>query len=266
METLSKKIEKINEEYDRKQANMLEKLAEERRIAIASETVNDTVENLPSMSMGNIICIFENISSEVLKTKGGKGRINSFVSLVKEDKNIHNSYLLKENIFPAVNIGDPREFINESIAIAKETSNEKSFKESKKKLVKFVTESIKVVSPEKISEKIKLDETTSKINDNLETLMWRKRSIKNVASRANSINETIDFITKNDAVSENKEEVFEQYKNQCINSINEAWENADTDVKLKLTEIKDRISKKAYSELTVDEDVKYMKELIDTIK
>ena len=129
METLSKKIEKINEEYDRKQANMLEKLAEERRIAIASETVNDTVENLPSMSMGNIICIFENISSEVLKTKGGKGRINSFVSLVKEDKNIHNSYLLKENIFPAVNIGDPREFINESIAIAKETSNEKSFKE-----------------------------------------------------------------------------------------------------------------------------------------
>ena len=57
METLSKKIEKINEEYDRKQANMLEKLAEERRIAIASETVNDTVEKCAD----EIEKIFDNI-------------------------------------------------------------------------------------------------------------------------------------------------------------------------------------------------------------
>jgi hypothetical protein len=266
MDTLQNRISKINEEFDKKQATMLEKLAEERSMAIARETVKDTVENLKSMSMGNIISIFENISSEVLKTKGGKDRINSFISLVKEDKNIHNSYLLKENIFPAVNIGDPKEFINESIAIAKETSDEKSFKDSKKKLVKFVTESINAVSPEKISEKVKLDETVSRVNDNLETLMWSKRSIKNVANRTNSINETIDFITKKDTVSENKVDVFEHYKTECINTLSEAWENADAAVRMKLTEMKDRISKKMFSELTADDDIKYMKELIETVK
>ena len=260
MGTLENKIAKIHEEFAKKQTEMLEKLAEEKNMAIARETVNDTIENLSSMSMGNIISIFENISSEVLKSKGGKKMINSFISLVKEDKNIHNSYLLKENIFPAVNFGDPKEFINESIAIAKETSDEKSFKESKKKLVKFVTEAINNVSPEKIYQKIDIDEATRKVNDNLETLMWSKRSIKNVAKRTNSINETINFITKNDTTSEDKAEVFEQYKTKCINTLSEAWENADAAVRMKLTEMKDRISRKMFSELTVDDDIKYMKE------
>jgi hypothetical protein len=96
--------------------------------------------------------------------------------------------------------------------------------------------------------------------------MWSKRSIKNVASRTNSINETIDFITKKDTVSENKVDVFEHYKTECINTLSEAWENADVAVRMKLTEMKDRISKKMFSELTVDDDIKYMKELIETVK
>ena len=266
MDTLENKIAKINEEFDKRQVEMLEKLCEEREMAIARETVNHTIDSLPSMSMGNIISIFENVSSEVLKTKGGKKRINSFISLVKEDKNIHNAYLLKENIFPAVNIGDPKAFINESIAIAKETSDRKSFKESKEKLAKFVSESLKSVSPDKVYEKLDIDESVARVNDNIETLMWGKRSIKNVATMTNSINETIDFITKKPVTEENKAEVFEQYKTECINTLTEAWENADAAVRMKLTEMKDRISNKMFSELTVDDDIKYMKELIETVK
>lgn len=266
METLENKIAKVNEEFNRKQDEVLKKLAEERAKAIANEVVNDTVEKLPSMSMGNIITIFENISSEVLKTKGGKKRINDFISLVREDKNIHNAYLLKENIFPAVNIADPKAFISESIAIAKETSDEKSFKESKKKLADFVSESLNLVSPEKIYNKMNIGESVAKVNDNIEALMWGRRSIKNVASLTNSINETIDFITKKTGESENKEEVFEQYKVECMNLLDEAWKNADANVRIKLTEMKDRISKKTFSEITVDNDIKYLKELIDTVR
>ena len=265
MSTLENKIAKINEDFDKRQTEMLSKLAEERAMAIAKETVKDTIDRLPSMSMGNIISIFENVSPEVLKASGGKAKINAFVSLVKEDKNIHTSYILKENIFPSVTIADPKEFINESISIAKDTSDKKSFKESKEKLVKFVTESINSVSPVKISDKLTLEESVRKVNDNMESLMWGKRSIKNVASKTNSINETIKK-KKKKSVENNKEDVFEHYKNECISSINEAWESADTNVRLKLTEIKDRISKKSYSELTADDDIKYMMELINTVK
>jgi hypothetical protein len=267
METLSNKIAKINEAYDQKQRETLEKLAEERAMAIAKATVDDTIENLGSMAMGNIISIFENVSSEVLKTKGGKAKINGFLSLVKEDKNIHNSYLLKENVFSVNGIEDPKEYINESIAIANETNNAKGFKDSKKKLAGFVSEAIKSVNPMKIYEKVVIDDQVKKINENLETLMWGKRSVQKTAERTKCINETVDFMMKKDEIpTESKEEVFEHYKNECINSLNEAWENADASVRIKLTEVKDRISKKSYSELTVDDDIKYMKELIDTVK
>lgn len=267
METLSNKIAKINETYNQKQREALEKLAEERAMAIAKATVDDTIENLPSMSMGNIISIFENVSSEVLKTKGGKAKINGFLSIVKEDKNIHNSYMLKENVFSVNGIEDPKEYIIESIAIANETNKVSEFKASKKKIADFVNEAIKSVNPLRIAEKVVLDEETKKINDNLETLMWGKKTVQKTAERTKCINETVDFMTKkNEVPAESKEDVFEHYKNECINSLNEAWENADASVRIKLTEIKDRVSKKSYSELTVDDDIKYMKELINTVK
>ena len=71
---------------------------------------------------------------------------------------------------------------------------------------------------------------------------------------------------KHTETGESKEEMFEHYKNECINTLTEAWENADSAVRIKLTEVKDRISKKSFSELTVDDDIKYMKELIETVK
>ncbi len=266
MDTLQDKIAKINEDYDKKQAAAIEKLAEERAMAIARETVNNTITNLKAMSVGNIITIFENVSPYVLKTRGGKNTINDFMNLMKEDKNLRNSYALKENIVPGETVADPREFISEAIAVAKENTDRKSFNKSKMRLVNLVSEALKNVSPIKIYEKIDIDEETRRINDNIETLLWGDRSIKNAANRTNSINEAIDFITRKQTVTESREDVFEEYKEKCITSINEAWETADAAVRIKLTEIRERISKKEYSELTADNDIKYMKELIETVK
>lgn len=265
METLEKKIAKINEDFDKKQTEMLAKLAEERAMAIAKETVNDTVKNLPSMSMGSIISIFENISPVLIKSKGGKNRINAFVSLVKEDKNIHSFYVIKESMNGNVGIDNPKEFINEMVSVANETYNKAGYKESKDKLAKFVSEAILSVSPDKVSGKIKVNEATEKMCNNIETLVCGKKTIKNTAARLKSLNEAVEFLSKK-SNDESKEDVFEHYKTECINSINEAWEGADVNVRMKLTEMKDRISKKMYSELTVDDDIKYMKELIETVR
>ena len=265
MATLEEKILKINEEFDKKQKDAIEVIAEERKMAIAKETVGDVVENLPSMSIGNIISIFENISPEVLKTKGGRKTINDFLKLVKEDKNIHNSYLLKENILNAENISDAREYINEAISIANETNDRNKLKQSKTNLVNFVSEAINKISPEKISGSVVLDEDTKKVNDNLDVLMWGRRTIQNTAARNNSIKETIDFMNRKPS-SDSQETVFENCKNDCINAINEAWEASDSNVRIKLTEIKDKLSKKQYSEITANDDIKYMRELINTIR
>lgn len=267
METLSNKIAKINETYDQKKREALDKIEEERNLAIAKAKVENAIESMPSTSIGNIISIFENVSSEVLKTKGGKEKINGFLSLVKEDKNIHNSYMLKESILAMDPIENPKEFIDELIDVAVATNNASGLNESKKKLAGYVNEAIKSVDPLKISEKVVLDEDIEKLNNNLEALMWNKRSVKRVAERTRMVNETVDFMTKKRTeTGESKEEMFEHYKNECINTLTEAWENADSAVRIKLTEVKDRISKKSFSELTVDDDIKYMKELIETVK
>ena len=265
METLENKIAKINEIFDRKQTEMLAGLAEERAMAIAKETVNDTVKNLPSMPMGSIISIFENISPVLIKTRGGKGRINAFVSLVKEDKNIHNFYVIKESMNGNVGIDNPKEFINEMVAVANESYDKSGYGKSKDKLVRLVSESILSVPADKISDRIKVDEDIRRMCGNIETLVCGKKTVRNTASRLKSLNEAVDFLSRKSG-DESKEDVFEHYKNECMTSIDEAWKVADVNVRMKLTEMKDRISKKMYSELTADDDIRYMKELIETVK
>lgn len=262
---LNDKIHSLNEIFDKKRDDFLKLLEDRRREAIAKATVEDVIENLPNMSVGNVLSIFENVSSEVLKTKGGKKTINDFVKMVKEDKNLQNTYMLKENVFSGSISVSARDILVESINTAKENSNTKAFKESKKNIVNFVAEALKKVSPVNIYEKVVLDEEVKKINDNLELLVWEKKTVKNAGKRTESLKETVDFMS-NDKKGKTQEDVFEECKKECIDTISEAWEHADANVRLKLTEVKDRLSKKMYSELTAEDDIKYMKELMQTIK
>ena len=238
MEKLQNRIDNINREIDGKIA----KLNEERNALISQAKVDDVVEKLHSMSMGNIITIFENVSADILKTRDGRKTLNAFVALVREDKNISSAYALMESVTKNVGIENPKEFIAESVSVATEKSDIGSFKTSKEKLVRFVSEAISKVNPSKISEKLSVNEGIAKINDSLEILVCGRKTIKNTASRLNSVNEAVNFLSKK--VEESKEDVFEQCKNECIKSIDEAWEQSDNAIRLKLTEMKDKLAKK----------------------
>ena len=261
MATLDEKILEINKTFDAKVAAV----NEERETAITQAKVDDMLERLPSMSVGNIISIFENISPEVLKTRGGEKTINGFLRLFKEDKNIHNAYLMKENLINNIGIENPVQFINSLLAIARETKDPKTLKESKKNLVGYVTEAVRKVAPGKIVEKIQLDETIERLNDSIEVLTWDRKKLQNAAAMTRSLNETVEFLSRK-LDNKTKETEFEDCKNLCLKTIDEAWEQSDSNVRIKLTEVKDKLSKKMYSEVTADEDIKYMRQLIDTIK
>ena len=265
---LEDKIKKINEDFDKKEKTVLEEVKNERANAISKAIVDDVVANLPSMSYGNIFRIFENISGDIVKTKGGKNTLNGFISLVREDKNIHNAYLFMENVYSKSD-ANPMDVINGSLTIANESIDRKTNKESKKKLAKYVAEAINKIEPSKISEKVQINEETTKVNENIENLLYGRVSMQNVGAIAKSLNETVDFMSKhrNEVVEvENSESVFESCKQECMQTIDEAWEVSDSDVRLKLTEVKDKLSKKQFSEVTAENDIKYMKELIQTLK
>lgn len=269
MMTLKDKISLINEIFDKREAEQIKFLKESREKEIAKTIVNDTIEKLPFMSIGNMVSIFESISPDIIKTKNGKKIINDFTAIVKEDVNIKNSYLLRENVFSGNFSGDPRELIEESVTIANETNKPSEIHESKHKLADFISGILKSFKPEDISNKITLDESIERINNNLDTIMWGKRKVGNAAERVKSMNETIDYMAsrKNTETTNSRDdEVFEECKNECINALDEAWKHSEGNVRMKLTEIKDKVSKKMFSELTVKDDIKYMRELIETIK
>ncbi len=266
--TLQDKIKKINEEFDNKEKNVIEEMKNQRADAISKAIVDDAIANLPSMSYGNIFRIFENISGDVVKTKGGKDTLNGFISLVREDKNIHNAYLFMENVYTKSD-ADPLDVINGSLTIANESIDRKTNKQSKNKLAKYVAEAIKKVEPGKIAEKVQINEETTKVNENIENLLYGRVSMQNVGNIAKSLNETVDFMKRGNVTEEkhaNNEELFDTYKEECLKTIDEAWESSESDVRLKLTEVKDKLSKKEYSEVTADNDIKYMQELIQTLK
>ena len=109
------------------------------------------------------------------------------------------------------------------------------------------------------------DEAT-RINESIDYLLNTARDKKNFIEYDQKLSFLEEALSKKeDVVSESKKEVFEKEKNDCIQAIDEAWEKADSTLRMKLTEIKDRLSKKEFSEITVDDDIKYINQLKETI-
>ena len=76
-------------------------------------------------------------------------------------------------------------------------------------------------------------------------------------------NDVIDSIF----TTENKNETFQQYKNICLEMINNQKSlTQDKEVLFKLTEMENKLQNKNYSYDTFTKDVFYMKELQDVLK
>ena len=75
----------------------------------------------------------------------------------------------------------------------------------------------------------------------------------------------IDMITEEIAGGNNRQQLFETYKNKCLSTINESLERDDKEEKIRLTEMKNKLDKKAYNGLTYYEDMMLMAELNNTL-
>lgn len=80
---------------------------------------------------------------------------------------------------------------------------------------------------------------------------WESRVVKDIAMLQ---------ITGKD-----KKELFEEYKEKCISTIDEGIENLDTEKASRLNEMKTRLNAKEYNEETVNEDLLKLSELCETL-
>lgn len=264
---LSDRISKINKEYSIKEKETVAKLNEERNFLIAEATVNEIVERANTLPIGDLFTIFENISEDVLLTNKGKSLINKYISTIKENAALKNEYFLINNVAKS-GAKDAKGLVTESLELVAPFATRKHLLKGKSLIASCVTEALQLVNPLTAYKKIAIDENTHKLHENIEYLSSVSKSVKTVAEYRRRLDEMIECMKISEAgevVTENKKAVFDRKKNDCLTAIDEAWENANGTLRMTLTEIKDRLEKKEFSEVTADEDIKYINELTKTL-
>lgn len=255
---LSEKISKIEKEYKKKESQMISSLNEEREAIIAQTVFDDCVENLGKLPVGDIMHIFENVCDDVLLTKKGASSINHYTKLVKENRAINNIYYLRNTI----NESDgKKENIDEAFSLI--NMDGLDYKEGKKKLAECVASAISKVAPAKISGKLTVSEDEHALNENIDYIATNSKSVKNLIEWNRRYAQVVDYKKRiGDEINEAK---FNNEKGLCIEAINKAWEVADSDLRMKLTEMKDRLEKKEFSSVTAEEDIRTIIELRKTL-
>ena len=246
---------------------------------------------------------FDNFSETLFKTKNGRKLINKYINEHKSNKSLQKLFMIYENLISADKRLDANEIIKEMKGFVGNLNTD-SLNKGINNLLNIlkeayieVGETAKSLIAEnkdyKLDESIKYIFTNNKKLDNITYYSLCVNEISNFINN-NTINEikfknsknidsiveefnkkcTSDDLTDEEIAiikevrdAENKSEVFEKYKNACINTIDEAIKNSiEQDTCNQLFEFKTRISKKEYNPETLGLDVANFIELEKTIK
>lgn len=263
---LTEKIQKINKEYSIKEKEAIGKLNEEKEFLIAEATINEIKEQANRLPVGDLFRIFESVSEDVLFTAPGKSIINSFVSVVRGNQPLREQYFLIHNIAES-KYSDSLNLLKESLELINIPSK-LEFAEAKGRIAECVVRALDVINPLDAYKKISVDEKSHRLHEGIEFLATTERNVKTLAEYKNKVNEAVDFMKEYaiaKSVNEDKKSIFFSKKTECLEAIENAWKTADSSLRLTLTEIRDRLSKKEFSEVTADEDIKYINELKATL-
>ena len=257
------------------------------------------ISSLNGKSFGFIKENFENLSNELFKTKKGRTIINNYVSCVKTNQPLLKMHQIYECIRKADKDGDVDSYLNEAISLIGEVDKKnyiKSRSDVAKVFAEAYNELRKTKSNDDIQ---MMFENRDGFYNSVDFVMFNKKSPRNLAeytskmstikkqiaegagykiTEAKNIDEMVDELMENFNkkygdqlengvvelvkemfVNEDKESVFNKYKEQCINKLNETRkgfeESGDTDSSTRLTTIIERINKKSYNPETVNNDV-----------
>lgn len=275
---LIKKINNIktNKELSEYKAKIDEAFEKRKRFITLCEIANEN----SNKSFGYIKESFENISGQLFTKRGGKKLINNYMKTIKENKNLSSLYSLYENI-RKTNVNADVDFFINNIANT-EWSVNKNIKEDTLKLGRILAEAILLIGDSCVDNLAKenktLDNAVKFLSENKKTknnIAEYSDAIKIIREHVNSNNnrnsfETVDIdsyveniletfnkkysnlteeeinIIKKINISENKEEVFNQYKTECLNKISNYMNSDNKNEVEKLTEVFNKIKSKTF--------------------
>jgi len=270
---------------------------------IAKAKLKEELSSLGNLSLGGIKNVFEGISEKLYDLKEGKKLIGQYVKAIRENKSLSDAYATYEIVYGAPNVTNPQLFLNEAIDMANKISD-KDYKDGKSKVAKIVAECVNLVGSD--AEYVyACAHKNDAINEAVEYLMLNKKTYSNLPNYVNKfdmvcealksgmksvveeyaapkeligkLNEEISGLNEweTEAIKEislallsesDLSNVFDKYKNVCLESIDSQLESSNSKEETSHFEsMKSQLMEKKYAKDSAYEDIFTLAELAQTL-
>lgn len=283
-----KKANSISELNKVKESLLNECEKQEKRIL-----VNEMLSNINDFITAKVV--FESLASSLLYKIEGKGLINTYTKIIKENKSLKTLYSYSEGLNRNNTSDSKKAYINEALSIGEHINNVE-YCNGLKKLLNLISESFNVLGDDFVLENVKIDNKTKLIGESLRYISSTKKTIKNLNEYMSHVNTVSEIVTENTtteinpdltledvvssikktAVTENidnifntndKESTFKETKKICMEMISkQKSQSNDNEIISELNKMEDKLSKKQYTFETFTNDMLYMTELQDVLK
>lgn len=289
-------LERIREAFN----SVVDKKQELNRISSLKESVEE-------LSIPELKQVYESISDKLYATDGGKKLLSKYIKLVTENKTMQTEYVIVNGIYSPMDVMDTHMYIAELFDIHGKRDKEYKAKKGQvvdllKECIDMVNmssydlENIINESKNDVNSSIEyllsVKRTASNVNDRVKSM----KLLEGKVNDANIVNESIvdnrkaselvnDLSNITDGLEEwqkrvvndiskyilenkTKEDLFNDYKEECINTINESINNAEDGNFETVSQLKgmvSQLSEKKYNKETVNEDLFMLSELRQTL-
>lgn len=289
-------LERIREAFN----SVVDKKQELNRIYSLKESVEE-------LSIPELKQVYESISDKLYATDGGKKLLSKYIKLVTENKTMQTEYVIVNGIYSPMDVMDTPMYIVELFDIHGKRDKEYKVKKGQvvdllKECIDMVNmssydlENIINESKNDVNSSIEyllsVKRTASNVNDRVKSM----KLLEGKVNDANIVNESIvdnrkaselvnDLSSITDGLEEwqkrvvndiskyilenkTKEDLFNDYKAECINTINESINNTEDGNFETVSQLKgmvSQLSEKKYNKETVNEDLFMLSELRQTL-
>ena len=269
--------------------------------------IHSLKESVEELSIPELKQVYESISDKLYATDGGKKLLSKYIKLVTENKTMQTEYVIVNGIYSPMDVMDTPMYITELFAIhGKRDKEYKAKKGQVVDLLKECIDTVNMSSSDleniineskndvnsSIEYLLSIKRAASNVNDRVKSM----KLLEGKVNDANIVNESIvdnrkaselinDLSNVTDGLEEwqkrvvhdiskyilenkTKEDLFNDYKAECINTINESINNTEDGNFETVSQLKgmvSQLSEKKYNKETVNEDLFMLSELRQTL-
>lgn len=269
--------------------------------------IHSLKESVEELSIPELKQVYESISDKLYATDGGKKLLSKYIKLVTENKTMQTEYVIVNGIYSPMDVMDTPMYITELFAIhGKRDKEYKAKKGQVVDLLKECIDTVNMSSSDleniineskndvnsSIEYLLSIKRAASNVNDRVNSM----KLLEGKVNDANIVNESIvdnrkaselinDLSNVTDGLEEwqkrvvndiskyilenkTKEDLFNDYKTECINTINESINNTEDGNFETVSQLKgmvSQLSEKKYNKETVNEDLFMLSELRQTL-